>query len=323
MKCHRWRTAGRIFGSLFSTTRRLISLFTILVMLSSCTDTSDSAWLNQPNYSGISNASFGVPELLLESRMVNLDQLRVLVMLGSQELPVQRTGDQWSGSFSLPGNGEFQLQVTWFQVVNGVELTLARSTPVSINSNSPRSVRVTDYETTGVDFDADGDQLSNFAELQAGTNPLEATPNASQFVGTWQTPCLPVPIALGEYEILSVSLTDNGVSGIFNAIFDVYMDEGCSQLPIAEFSGTSSGTYTLGNTVTTEGGVAATEADVTLTEFTDSGGVITVPATDDAFSLDIWYQDGNTLYLGILIDDIDGQLVRPTRIDFDTPFLRQ
>lgn len=167
-----WHATHRMCSCRFSVTRSLVistSLMTVLAASSGCMDSGDPAMIILPNSSGTSNASFGVPELLLESRMVDLDQLRILVDVGGQEWPMQRSGDRWSGSFSLPGDGEYALQVTWFQTLAGTEIALARSAPVNINSNSPRDVRVTSYSTAGFDFDGDG--RSNLAELQAGTDP--------------------------------------------------------------------------------------------------------------------------------------------------------
>lgn len=169
-----WRTAGRMCEARLFSPGSLGVLLAIVVAVSGCTGSGDSAMLVESVDSGTANTSFGVPELLLETRMLNLDQLRVLVVVGGQEWPMRRSGDQWTGSFSLPDDGDNPLQITWFQTVDGIELMLARSLPVSINANSSRDVRVTDYATTGADFDADGDQLSNLAELQAGTNPLLA-----------------------------------------------------------------------------------------------------------------------------------------------------
>ena len=173
-----WRIAGRISRTHLFSPGLVGLLLTVMVAVSGCSDSDDSAMIVEPAESGISNTSFGVPELLLETRMINLDQLRVLLVVGGQEWPMQRSGDRWSGSFSLPGDGDYPLQVTWFQMVTGIELMLARSLPVNINSNSSRDVRLTDYTTTGSDFDADGDQVSNLAELQAETDPLLADSNS-------------------------------------------------------------------------------------------------------------------------------------------------
>lgn len=179
-----WRAVGRMSGTRLFWPGTLGLLFATMVVVSGCTDSGDSAMLVEPANSHTSNTSIGLPELLLGTRMINPDQLRVLVVVGGQEWPMQRSGDRWSGSFSLPGDGDYSLQVTWFQMVNGIELMLARSLPVSINSNSSRDVRVNDYQSTGFDFDADGDQQSNLAELQAGTNPLLADSSSDGSGGT-------------------------------------------------------------------------------------------------------------------------------------------
>lgn len=110
------------------------------------------------------------PAILLNSRMIDRDQLRVDVRIGGETVPMQRDGDKWSGRFSLPGPGSHTLEITWFERIGTVDLQLAAATPLQLSEDSSRNLSISSYSTDGFDFDGDG--MSNFSEREAGTDPL-------------------------------------------------------------------------------------------------------------------------------------------------------
>ena len=177
------------------------------------------------------------PAILLNSRIIDRDQLRVDVRIGGETVPMQRDGDKWSGQFSLPGPGSHTLEITWFERIGTVDLRLAAATPVQLSENSSRNLSISSYSTDGFDFDGDG--MSNFSEREAGTDPFvqnetpitiepdPTTPGTTPSTGSTPTTS-PVPHAeqldcrdLGDgvlAELISVSQTFDQLREIQTAV---------------------------------------------------------------------------------------------------------
>ena len=112
----------------------------------------------------------GLPPILLTSRMIDRDQLRVDVTIGGQAVTMQRNAnDEWVGQFNLPGPGPQILDITWFENVGGQDLRLAVATS-TIDENSARNINIGSFSSD--QFDIDGDTVSNLDERNANTNPF-------------------------------------------------------------------------------------------------------------------------------------------------------
>ena len=96
-----------------------------------------------------------------------------------------------------------------------------------------------------------------------------------------------------------------------------YQDAACTvPLPVAP-NPTSSGTFTVGDTLTTTGGLQATEIDSHIDTFNGAPFVI------DEFT--IFYIDGNSLFLGDDSGALDAlsDATRPDTLNFNREFIRQ
>lgn len=105
---------------------------------------------------------------------VDNDALSVSVTVDGQPYPLNRgiNGSQWVGNFALPTDRDLELSVQWFYD----NLLVARYTTSLDPITEPVRLELTSeqYVTTGIEFDKDSDGSSNLAEIQAGTNPVDA-----------------------------------------------------------------------------------------------------------------------------------------------------
>lgn len=124
----------------------------------------------------------GLPPFLAASRAVDIDQLSVEVTVGGTALnddSVRRSGDVWIATFTLPSedepgfpaDGDFPIEVLWSYAVTGradpIPIAIASS---AVSLDDSRAIRINFFDT--LPFDADGDGVDNFAEIDAGTDPL-------------------------------------------------------------------------------------------------------------------------------------------------------
>ena len=82
--------------------------------------------------------------------------------------------DQWSGNTRLMANADYRLAVTWHEIVNDRDLLLAAHVrTIHTGADGARlSLGTDDYD---FDADADGDGLNNLQELEAGSDPFDAS----------------------------------------------------------------------------------------------------------------------------------------------------
>jgi len=184
-----------------------------------CDSTESPDTIIGANVAGGSDLGLQPPSILLNSRMIDRDQLRVEATIGGESIPMQRNGDRWSGRFSLPGPGDHILEITWFERIDTVDLQLAQSEPLQLNESSSRNLSISSYNTN---FDFDGDGMSNFDEREAGTNPIVAsvgtqpddddpvpdpTPDTSPVPNTNQGDCRSLPTQQPLAPIINVSMS--------------------------------------------------------------------------------------------------------------------
>ncbi|MBT2971693.1 MAG: hypothetical protein KME56_17435 [Candidatus Thiodiazotropha sp. (ex Ctena orbiculata)] len=100
----------------------------------------------------------------------------------------------------------------------------------------------------------------------------------------------------------------------FASIYNTYQNNSCSGTPFTSDE-IVSGTYTLGGTVTTTGGVDATEIDYHVTSAVGSS----LPAANQYSLYDIYYIDNDTLYFSDE-SSTDAQS-RPDTIDFSDAYI--
>lgn len=105
---------------------------------------------------------------------VDTSELSVEVSIDGRPYSLNRgiNGSPWVGNFALPTERSLQLSVRWFYeflLIAQYETTLE-----PITEAVRLEVPADQYTTTGIEFDADGDGVSNLAELRAETNPTSA-----------------------------------------------------------------------------------------------------------------------------------------------------
>lgn len=130
--------------------------------------------------------------------------------------------------------------------------------------------------------------------------------NATELEGTWVTTCLME--SSGSFED---TITFSG--NTFSTSGKEYADTACS---VFDTNYSASGTFVIGNAMTTSSGLSAKEIDVTLLKIDGAGVSINV--------YDIYRIDGEKLYFG---DDslLDATSVanRPIDLDFNEDYIKQ
>ncbi len=147
-------------------------------------------------------------------------------------------------------------------------------------------------------------------EQGAGKTILEGVWKKSCGINKGGTPSDP---DVSFYDVITLTFSGNR----FSSDIRNYSDADCS-IPLAGASNpTAKGTFVLGGTITTTGGMQATEIDSHVTEYSGA------PFQADEFG--IVYVSGDTLYNGDDSGGADGTTpdLRPDTLDFERKFIRQ
>ena len=143
----------------------------------------------------------------------------------------------------------------------------------------------------------------------SGVTALEGTWKKTCGIGEGEDPANPNAF----YDAVTLTFIGNN----FDSDIKNYSDTGCSMpIPVAP-NPTAKGTFTVGNSLTTTGGLQASEIDTHITEFNG--------APFDIDDFDIFHIDVNTLYFGDISGAKDGtsSALRPGTLDFNRVFRRQ
>ena len=106
-------------------------------------------------------------------RAIDRDLLSVTVMFDGVVQPVVANADktEWRGNFSLPTDRPVALQIEWRHA--GLLLARFNQTVGPVAATTVLVVQPEDYQTTGSEFDSDGDGVSNLAQLQSSVSEPE------------------------------------------------------------------------------------------------------------------------------------------------------
>jgi len=115
------------------------------------------------------------------------------------------------------------------------------------------------------------------------------------------------------YDVITVSFASNR----FDSSVEIYTDTGCTIPDALSPNPTASGNFTVGNNLTTTGGLEATELD--------SQVILSNGRTFNSNDFNIFYITGNILYVGDTRGTNDGSTpaLRPDSLDLNRGFDRQ
>lgn len=163
-----------------------------------------------------------------------------------------------------------------------------------------------------------GSDTSSGAEGSAATG--ETTDAASRFDGVWETVgCLPdpaKPLLSNAFQTQTLRLS----AGAYSLQYENYKDEFCSQQDPQGARGGLTGSYTIGDELTSSDGITAYALDIHITGTATDGSPGTGPL-DGATLLDIIALTEQSLYFGLGSTDVKLG-TRPTGLDLSRPFQR-
>ena len=141
-------------------------------VLQSCSDstsTSLSDTSRQPP-----SLAVELPSRLFQNRVIDLNNVQLALTLNGEPVPTTRGPDDvWSAQFELPDSGSAQLLATWTESITEINrtrtVTLARSTPIALSTESNRNIVISSSDYTDSPFDFDNDTISNLDERTANT----------------------------------------------------------------------------------------------------------------------------------------------------------
>ncbi len=133
------------------------------------------------------------PPSFLTTRAIVSENLRLEVTINGFNVNMTRNGaSSWTGTTTIAQGSSVELVVQWAETIGARTLPLAqaRSSLATINANTTFTVLESGYDTSAVNFDADGDSISNIEERRAGSDPFDAS---SPDAGMGDPPLVRVP----------------------------------------------------------------------------------------------------------------------------------
>jgi len=131
----------------------------------------------ESNKRGGLSASFAPPEMLIQSRAIDQNNLRLSISVNQSvySVPIQPGADTSSLTIPIERGQKLDIVVTWSELYNEILLPLAQAkrddVTVPIDGDSEFSIDIgTDRYWTGYDYDKD--LISNLDERNADRNPI-------------------------------------------------------------------------------------------------------------------------------------------------------
>lgn len=166
----------------------------------------------------------------------------------------------------------------------------------------------------------DGTSLGSDTSSGAGDSAETGgtTSTASRFDGVWETVgCQPdpaKPLLSNAFQTQTLRLS----AGAYSLQYENYKDEFCSQQAPQGARGGLTGSYTIGDELTSSDGITAYALDIHVTATAADGSPVTGPL-DGATLLDIIALTEQSLYFGLGSTDVKLG-TRPTGLDLSRPF---
>ncbi len=148
------------------------------------------------------------PPAFLNARAVVPENLNLDVRINNEPVVMVQSGEVWTGETTVLENSDLTLRVEWTEAFAGENLLLAvaQRTEENITNSYEFIVEDSSYVTTGEDFDADSDNISNLTERRQETDPFdENSPGTVDEVA---------PMA-----VIPASSKENVIDAQFNSVF--------------------------------------------------------------------------------------------------------
>ena len=150
---------------------KLVFCLACLTVLYGCSsETLDPLLASDSNFFG-NSFSVSHPFPPATARAVNIVNLRPEVSVGENTMQMNRNGDNWQGEIQVP-EGSYPLTVTWFENLDGTEITLASAQREITMGDENQSVTIP-FEEYNLDFDNDSDGFNNIEERRQNSDPFD------------------------------------------------------------------------------------------------------------------------------------------------------
>ena len=156
-------------------------------MLVSCGSSEESSGIQQSDPLTISNEvsamadlTLSAPERLRSVSAIDPASIVAVAVLNGVETPLQRNAaGQFVGQVSVPAGSSVAIVLEFYEMYQGVELTLASLDRTITVGNTDTTVNLFSSEYVYDAFDTDGDSYSNIVERENDTSPVDPdeTPN--------------------------------------------------------------------------------------------------------------------------------------------------
>lgn len=155
---------------------RCIALSAALLMLQACSEpvSNESDSVN-PQTEQIPGIELRVPRAIIETRNVDLSQLRAEVTLSDgRSIPMTSNGTEWVGTIDVVANSQLQINIIWIEFYDNRDLPLAElARTVDVGDTAfALSIGPTEYLTN---LDEDRDGVTNLDERNALSDPFDGT----------------------------------------------------------------------------------------------------------------------------------------------------
>lgn len=147
---------------------KLILVIPLLLALQSCSDKGNS------NY-GASLLETHGPVRLMESKAVNQDELFATLTIDGKSTTLAESGGIWSGEVTVDKNKTYTIAIDWFENFGDQSLHLAEAKQTVSVGEVATSISIPDSLYQTENLDTDNDRISNIAEREDGTDPLNDT----------------------------------------------------------------------------------------------------------------------------------------------------
>jgi len=147
--------------------KRILAIIACLVF-SGCESSPDLTI--EPNYDGTASVGLAPPSFLLDSRLIEVDELDLDVTANNLEVSmVQQTSGVWEGTMLFNPGQNIEVLVAWstksgLPLANATRVAQVPTDGRGLNIEIPENIYYTIY-------DFDGDLRSNLSELRAGWDP--------------------------------------------------------------------------------------------------------------------------------------------------------
>ena len=151
--------------------RPVLSGLCLFLIIAGCSSEDELRLTSNQNTAQIDGQiELSIPEQLFQTRAINRNNLWAEITVNG-ETTEWRNGSTFTGEFSVPEGDTLSLTINWYETFENkdkFQLASVTMSDIVITDNRVISITASDYQTQ---FDDDGDNASNLAERNAGSDP--------------------------------------------------------------------------------------------------------------------------------------------------------